>query len=40
MILGILYLLILFSAFGVLMSPGCSSCGKRMVHADDCWRKR
>ena len=40
MILGILYLAVLFAMFKVLMAPGCSSCGRKLVHADDCWRKR
>lgn len=40
MILGILYLVVLVAMFEVISSPGCVSCGKKIRHAQDCWRRR
>jgi hypothetical protein len=37
---SILFGLVLFAMWRVLASPACESCGKRLVHAEDCWRRR
>jgi hypothetical protein len=35
-----LFGLVLLVMRQVLSSPACIDCGKRLVHADDCWRRR
>jgi hypothetical protein len=32
--------LVVFLMSQVYATRPCSSCGKRLVHADDCWRRR
>ncbi len=40
LVTSLLFGLVLFMMMRVLTSRACESCGKRLVHADDCWRRR
>jgi hypothetical protein len=40
LVTSLLFGLALFMMRYVLTSRACVSCGKRLVHADDCWRRR
>ncbi len=37
---SLLFGLVLLAMLRVLTSPACESCGKRLAHAEDCWRRR